>query len=80
MTVSASDIILKYVFPGLGVIMGNIMFMAPVKDCYEAVKVGKGLGPLNPIPWAFTFGNCFGVRPIFIVVESFVTWFLTLKH
>jgi hypothetical protein len=42
--------------------MGNIMFMAPVKDCYEAVKVGKGLGPLNPIPWAFTFGNCFGVR------------------
>jgi hypothetical protein len=62
MTVTTTDIVLKYVFPGLGVVMGNIMFMAPVKDCYKAVKVGKGLGPLNPIPWAFTFGNCFGVR------------------
>ena len=49
--------------------MGNIMFMAPVRDCYEAVKVGKGLGPLNPIPWAFTFGNCFGVRHIFTLAQ-----------
>ena len=67
MTLSAADIILKYVCPGLGVVMGNIMFMAPVKDCYEAVKLGQGLGLLNPIPWAFTFGNCFGVRRIYIL-------------
>ena len=65
MTASTADIILKYVVPGMGVVMGNIMFMAPVKDCYQAVKVGNGLGQLNPIPWAFTLGNCFGVRQIF---------------
>lgn len=57
---STSDIILKYVIPSFGVIMGNIMFMAPVKDVYIAVKAGNGLGTLNPIPWAFTLGNCIG--------------------
>jgi hypothetical protein len=72
MTVSATDIVLKYVFPGLGVVLANIMFMAPVKDCYEAVKVGKGLGPLNPIPWAFTLGNCFGVRDMFTLLNFFI--------
>jgi hypothetical protein len=60
--VSTSDIILKYVCPGLGVIMGNLMFAAPLRDCHAAVRAGKGLGALNPIPWAFCAGNCFGVR------------------
>jgi hypothetical protein len=68
--ISTSDIILKYVCPGLGVIMGNLMFAAPLRDCYNAVKAGKGLGTLNPIPWAFCAGNCFGVCGLFGSFES----------
>jgi hypothetical protein len=58
---STSAIILEYVCPGLGVLVGTYMFMAPLKDCYEAVKAGKGLGDLNPAPWSFCTGNCIGV-------------------
>jgi hypothetical protein len=59
---STSTIILEYVCPGLGVLVGTYMFMAPLKDCYDAVKAGKGFGDLNPTPWAFCTGNCIGVR------------------
>ena len=67
---STGDIILKYVCPGLGVIIANLMFAAPLRDCYNVVKVGKGLGKLNPMPWAFSAGNCFGVRCLLYSFES----------
>jgi solute carrier family 50 protein (sugar transporter) len=40
--------------------MGNIMFFAPYRDLKQAVDRGQGLGDLNPTPWAFMLGNCFG--------------------
>lgn len=67
---STGDIILKYVCPGLGVIIANLMFAAPLRDCYNAVKAGKGLGTLNPMPWAFGAGNCFGVSCLLYSFES----------
>jgi solute carrier family 50 protein (sugar transporter) len=57
--VSTKEIILEYVFPALGVIMGNCMFFAPYGDLKQAIRDGN-LGDLNPTPWAFMLGNCFG--------------------
>ena len=73
---SASDIILKYVCPGLGVVVATFMFAAPLRDCYVAVKAGKGLGPLNPTPWAFCTGNCVGVSFLTVYCAAvFYAWF-----
>jgi solute carrier family 50 protein (sugar transporter) len=57
--ISASDIILKYICPGLGAVVANIMFFAPFWDAKLAVKNAQ-LGDLNPTPWAFMIGNCLG--------------------
>jgi Sugar efflux transporter for intercellular exchange len=57
---SASKIILEYVCPVLGIVTANVMFVAPVRDVYRAVRAGHGLGPLNPTPWAFMLGNTMG--------------------
>eukprot|EP00559_Dactyliosolen_fragilissimus_P000480 CAMPEP_0184862490 /NCGR_PEP_ID=MMETSP0580-20130426/6946_1 /TAXON_ID=1118495 /ORGANISM="Dactyliosolen fragilissimus" /LENGTH=292 /DNA_ID=CAMNT_0027360381 /DNA_START=88 /DNA_END=963 /DNA_ORIENTATION=- len=56
---SVRIVLLEYVCPTLGAILGNIMFAAPVKDVRAAVKKGT-LGNLNPTPWAFMTGNCAG--------------------
>lgn len=56
---SASEIVLDYVCPGLGVIMASAMFAAPIKSLQEAIERGS-LGDLNPTPWAFMTGNCLG--------------------
>jgi solute carrier family 50 protein (sugar transporter) len=57
---STKVILLEYVCPALGTIIGNIMFFAPYRDMKQAVDRGQGLGDLNPTPWAFMLGNCFG--------------------
>ncbi|CAJ1945930.1 unnamed protein product [Cylindrotheca closterium] len=59
MTLSTQEIILEYVCPGLGVIIGNVMYAAPLRDLKAAVDKGD-LGHLNPTPWGFMFGNCVG--------------------
>lgn len=56
---STGTIILEYVCPALGMIIGNVMFAAPVKKLHAAVERGS-LGDLNPTPWAFMTGNCLG--------------------
>lgn len=56
---STKEIILEYVCPGLGVLIGNFMFAAPVLDLKAAIDKGD-LGNLNPTPWAFMLGNCMG--------------------
>lgn len=60
MSLSARVIILEYICPGLGVLIGTVMFAAPLRTCYEQVASGKGLQNLNPTPWAFMLGNCTG--------------------
>jgi solute carrier family 50 protein (sugar transporter) len=57
--VSAKSVILEYVCPSAGIIIGNAMFAAPCRDLQLAIK-GGNLGDLNPTPWAFMLGNCFG--------------------
>jgi solute carrier family 50 protein (sugar transporter) len=57
--VSTKEIILEYVCPALGVIMATFMFFAPYGDLKKAIRDGN-LGDLNPTPWAFMLGNCFG--------------------
>ena len=56
---SAGRIVLEYVCPALGVMIGSYMFSAPIRDLNKAVKIGH-LGDLNPTPWAFMLGNCCG--------------------
>ena len=54
-----SNIVTKYVCPGLGVILANVMFAAPVKSLMDALSKGD-LGDLNPVPWALMTGTCLG--------------------
>jgi len=56
---SAKEIILEYVCPCFGMILGNFMFAAPVQDLKAAIEKGD-LGSLNPTPWGFMMGNCMG--------------------
>jgi len=70
MTLTAAEIILQYVCPGLGVLIGNSMFGAPIRDCYRQVVKGQGLQTLNPTPWAFMLGNCFGWVTYSILIQD----------
>ena len=56
---STSTIILEYVCPGIGVLICQFMFSAPYRDLQRAIDRGH-IGDLNPTPWAFMLGNCFG--------------------
>ncbi|CAJ1945931.1 unnamed protein product [Cylindrotheca closterium] len=59
MALSTKEIILEYVCPAMGALIGNIMFAAPVRDLKAAIDKGD-LGTLNPTPWGFMLGNCMG--------------------
>lgn len=70
-----SEIILEYVCPSLGLLMANLMFLAPLKDLQSAVTKGAGLGDLNPTPWAFMLGNCLGWTSYGVLINNwFVFW------
>lgn len=65
-------IILKYICPGVGVILANAVFSSPVKSLSDALREGN-LGDLNPTPWAFMTGNCIGwVAFSFLTSDIFV--------
>lgn len=63
------EILLEYVCPILGIVTANVMFLAPVTDCYKAILSGQ-LHTLNPTPWAFMLGNCFGWVTYGILIEN----------
>ena len=67
---SAADVILKYVFPALGVITGNVMFSAPFRAVQSANRNGT-LGSLNPTPWAMMTGNCLGWVAYSYIIRNF---------
>ncbi len=72
---TASEIVLEYVCPSLGLLMANLMFLAPLKDLQSAVTKGAGLGDLNPTPWAFMLGNCLGWTTYGVLINNwFVFW------
>lgn len=75
---SATAIILEYVCPAAGMVMANLMFGAPLRDAYRA-SVGAGdLGDLNPMPWAFMLGNCFGWVTYSILIRNFFVFFANI--
>ena len=83
---SASTIILKYVCPSLGSIVGVYMFLAPFRDIQRAVARGS-LGALNPLPWAFTLGNCCGwvfygilINDLFVMIPNMIGFFLAVWY
>eukprot|EP00980_Cylindrotheca_fusiformis_P017532 scaffold5498_cov86-Cylindrotheca_fusiformis.AAC.6 len=59
MVVSNNEFLLEVVCPALGVVIANCMLFAPYGDLKKAIRKGQ-LGNLNPTPWAFMLGNCFG--------------------
>lgn len=73
---SVSEIILKYVFPSLGIVTGTFMAFAPYRAVLKASRNGR-LGDLNPTPWIFMLGNCCGW-----LAYSFLTdnWFIYLSN
>jgi solute carrier family 50 (sugar transporter) len=75
MGLSVSEIVLEYACPALGVVCANIMFAAPLRDCYNAVNAGQGLQALNPLPWAFMLGNTFGWITYGIVINNLFVFF-----
>ena len=68
------EIILEYFSPAMGVILANIMFFAPVKDLRKAVR-NSSIGDLNPTPWAFMLGNCFGWVVYGVLLQNYWIFF-----
>uniref|UniRef100_A0A6U3BHM4 Sugar transporter SWEET1 n=1 Tax=Entomoneis paludosa TaxID=265537 RepID=A0A6U3BHM4_9STRA len=77
MTSSASvgTIFLEYVCPIGGIIAANIMFFAPVRDVWNQTKNIGVLGDLNPTPWAFMLGNCFGWVAYSVLTQDLFVFF-----
>jgi solute carrier family 50 protein (sugar transporter) len=71
---SASEIILEIICPVAGGITAFFMFGAPIRDVYRAVENGD-IGDLNPLPWAFMLGNCYGWITYGILLENYYVFF-----
>ena len=71
---SAGEIVLEYVCPVAGCITGTLMFAAPLGDAYRAVQAGS-LGDLNPLPWAFMLGNCYGWILYGVLMTDYFVYF-----
>ena len=72
--VSASVVILEWVCPAAGMVLGNIMFFAPFRDVRRATRNGQ-LGDLNPTPWAFMLGNCCGWVSYSFLLDNLFLYF-----
>jgi len=71
-TTDAMSIVLNYVFPSLGVMIGTSLFMAPLPALKACLQRGS-LGDLNPLPWSFMTGNTLGwVTYSFLTKDIFV--------
>lgn len=67
-----SDLFLQYVVPAAGVATANFMSFAAYRDVRKAT-LSSELGELNPTPWAFMLGNCFGwIAYSFLTTNGFV--------
>lgn len=55
----ASDVILVWIFPLVGGIVGTIMFAAPIKAVLRASQEND-LGSLNPLPFPAQVANTIG--------------------
>jgi solute carrier family 50 (sugar transporter) len=74
MSSSAKDVVLVIVCPMMGMIISNLMFSAPYRDLKKAIDRGE-LGDLNPTPWAFMLGNCFGWVTYSMLIQNLWIFF-----
>lgn len=54
-----ADVLLVYACTFCGLALPCAMYAAPVTDLRRALRAGT-LGKLNPTPWVWAMGNCFG--------------------
>lgn len=66
---SAGDIILEWVFPLAGGIVGMMLFTVPLKAVLRARRE-RSLGDLNPVPFAAQTANNAGWIAYTYVLES----------
>jgi solute carrier family 50 (sugar transporter) len=77
---TVAQILLEYVCPLCGIITGNLMFFAPYADARRAARSRYSLGAddLNPTPWAFMLGNCFGWVVYGILLHNYFVFFANI--
>lgn len=73
-SISAKDVLLETVCPALGMIIANIMYLAPFSDAKRAIDSGD-IGHLNPTPWAVMLGNSCGWVTYGILRHNFYIYF-----
>ncbi|EME26037.1 uncharacterized protein Gasu_63060 [Galdieria sulphuraria] len=64
---------LKTIAPLCGVIISNLLFLAPMKSVLE-VRNNEDIGPLNPVPYCFIFGSTSGWLLYGASVKNFYIW------
>eukprot|EP00550_Attheya_septentrionalis_P000886 CAMPEP_0198291888 /NCGR_PEP_ID=MMETSP1449-20131203/9246_1 /TAXON_ID=420275 /ORGANISM="Attheya septentrionalis, Strain CCMP2084" /LENGTH=370 /DNA_ID=CAMNT_0043990573 /DNA_START=148 /DNA_END=1260 /DNA_ORIENTATION=+ len=74
MKLSASEIVLEYFCPAMGMVFANIMFAAPLMAVRKAVQRAN-LGDLNPTPWAFMTGNTVGWITYSFLIQNYFIFF-----
>lgn len=73
-TSTITDIALRYACPGIGAIICQLMWTAPLKSVREARKNGR-LGDLNPTPWAVMTGNCIAWVSYSFIIKNYFVFF-----
>ncbi|KAK4522973.1 hypothetical protein GAYE_PCTG33G0863 [Galdieria yellowstonensis] len=68
-----TTLFLKTIAPLCGVIISNLLFLAPMKSVLEVRSI-EDIGPLNPIPYCFIFGSTSGWLLYGASVTNFYIW------
>ena len=71
---SAQSLLITFVIPILGVIIGNSMWLSPLKAVIE-VREKHSLGTLNPIPFGITVLNCIGWTSYGLMRQNFYIFY-----
>ena len=60
--------------PVIGIVLANIMWLAPLKDVYNA-RLSQQLGTLNPIPFTMILINCIGWTMYGVITNDMYLFF-----
>jgi solute carrier family 50 protein (sugar transporter) len=71
---SAYAMFFEIICPVMGCITAFVMYGAPLRDAHRAVQKGD-IGDLNPLPWAFMLGNCYGWIVYSMLLENYYLFF-----
>jgi solute carrier family 50 protein (sugar transporter) len=70
----ACEIIFSQLFPALGVVVANALFLSPLPAILNASKRQK-LGAINPVPFPLIFVNCVTWLQYSLVVKDYYLFF-----